>query len=74
MLKIRKPDDWPAAALWLRALRETNVFLASRYDPEVVEELFATPLASAAELQRLADAAVSVAVVIDAHKSVVDLA
>ena len=74
VLKKRKPDDWPAAALWLRALRETNLFLASRYGPEVVEELFATPLASAAELQRLADAAGRVAVIPDAHKSVVDLA
>ena len=73
VLKKRKPDDWPAAALWLRALRETNLFLASRYEPETVEELFATPLASAAELQRLADAAGRVVVIPDAHKSVVDL-
>ena len=74
VLKARKPDDWPAAALWLRALRETNLFLASRYDDQLIEELFATPLASAAELQRLADAAERVAVIPDAHKSVVDLA
>ena len=41
---------------------------------KLIEALFATPLASAAELQRLADAAERVAVIPDAHKSVVDLA
>ena len=74
VLKKRKPDDWPAAAGWAKAARSCNLFLASRYPDELVEELFATPLASAAELQRLCDAAEKVLVVRDAHKTLVELA
>ena len=72
-LKQRKPDDWPAAALWAKAARLGRIFLASRYPPELVEEWFATPLASAAELQRLVAAAESVLVIPDAHKTVVEV-
>ncbi len=74
VLKKRKPDDWPAAAAWAKAARSCNLFLASRYPAELVEELFATPLASAAEVQRLCDAADKVLVVRDAHKTIIELA
>jgi len=39
----------------------------------VSEELFATPIASASEVQRLIDAAELVLVIPDAHKTMVEL-
>jgi hypothetical protein len=42
--------------------------LRSRYPDEVVEELLATPLTSARELQRLINAAGSVIILPDAHQ------
>lgn len=68
----RKPDDWPAAALWADAARRASLFVAAGWADEVTEELFATPLHAAAEVQRLIDAADSVLVIPDAHKTAVD--
>lgn len=73
MLQKRKPDDWPAAARWASAATRANLFVASGWPDEVTEELFATPLRSAAEVQRLINAAERVLVIPDAHKTVVDL-
>jgi nickel-dependent lactate racemase len=72
MLRERKPDDWPAAALWCRAARTAGLFLASPWPDDVIEEFFATPLRTAAELQRLIDAAERVIVLPDAHKTMTD--
>ena len=72
LLRKRKPDDWPAAALWCRAARTAGLFLASPWPDDVIEEFFATPLRSAAELQRLVDAAEKVIVLPDAHKTMTD--
>jgi nickel-dependent lactate racemase len=73
MLAKRKPDDWPAAALWAFAAERANLFVASGWPDEVTEGLFATPIASASEVQRLLDAAERVLVIPDAHKTMVEL-
>ena len=70
----RKPDDWPAAALWTKAARSANLFVHAGWPDETVEELFATPVATAAEVQRLIDSAERVLILPDAQKSIVDLA
>ncbi|MDB5311662.1 MAG: hypothetical protein JWO38_5864 [Gemmataceae bacterium] len=66
-----KPADWAASYLWAFAARAGSLFLASSYPDEVAEELFTTPLHSQAEVQRLVDAAGSVLVIPDAHRSMV---
>ncbi|HET6574034.1 MAG TPA: lactate racemase domain-containing protein [Fimbriiglobus sp.] len=73
VLARRKPDDWPAAALWAFAAGQANLFMASGWPNDVTEELFATPIASAAEVQRLIDAAERVLIIPDAHKTIVEL-
>jgi nickel-dependent lactate racemase len=72
-LHKRKPDDWPAAALWALAAERASLFVAAGWPEEVTEELFATPLASAAEVQRLIDAADRVLILPDAQKMMVEL-
>ncbi|OWK34740.1 lactate racemase domain-containing protein [Fimbriiglobus ruber] len=74
LLQKRKPDDWPAAALWAFAARQASLFVASRWAEDVTEELFATPVASAAEVQRLIDAAERVLIIPDANKTMVEIA
>jgi nickel-dependent lactate racemase len=70
-LEKAKPDDWAASYLWAFAAKTASLFLASGYPDEVAEELFTTPVHSAGEVQRLIDAAESVLVVPDAHRSMV---
>lgn len=73
LLDRRKPDDWPAAALWAFSAKRASLFVASGWPDDVTEDLFATPLGSASQVQRLIDAADRVLVIPDAHKSVVEL-
>lgn len=63
-----KPADWAACKLWCSAAGHASLFLTSRYPDDLVEELFAAPLHTAAELQRLIDAAGSIAVMKDAQR------
>jgi nickel-dependent lactate racemase len=70
-LAKEKPDDRPAGLLWCFAAKAGNLFLASGYPDEVAEELYATPIRSASEVQRLVDAAERVLVIPDAHRSMV---
>ncbi len=72
-LARRNPPDAAAATRWANAATRASLFVASGWAEDVVEDLFATPLASAAELQRLVDAAARVVVIPDAHKSRVDI-
>jgi nickel-dependent lactate racemase len=72
-LHRRKPDDWPAAALWAFATERASLFVAAGWPEEVTEELFATPLASAAEVQRLIDASERVLILPDAQKMMVEV-
>lgn len=66
-------DEPLAAQLWARAANSANLFVASDWPDEVVEELFGTTIAKPAELQRLIDAAESVTVIPDAHKTRVEV-
>ena len=66
-----KPADWAACYLWAFAAKTARLFLASGYPDDVVEDLFATPIRTASEVQRLIDAAESVLVIPDAHKAMV---
>lgn len=74
VLHKRKPDDWPAAALWALAAEQAHLYVAAGWPDEVTEELFATPLKSPAEVQRLIDAADSVLIVPDAQKTLIEVA
>jgi nickel-dependent lactate racemase len=70
-LAHEKPADWADWAdckLWCFAAGKVGVFLASGYPDEVAEELFATPIHTPSEVQRLIDSAASVIVIPDAHK------
>jgi hypothetical protein len=67
-LKKRPAGETRTARTWLKALEERATMLRSRYPDEVVEELLATPLTSARELQRLINAAGSVIILPDAHQ------
>jgi SAM-dependent methyltransferase len=73
LLAKRKPDDWPAAAQWGFAAEEASLFVAAGWPDEVTEDLFATPIGSPAEVQRLIDAAERVLVVPDAHKTLIEV-
>jgi hypothetical protein len=75
VLHKRKPDDWPAAALWAMAAEGGgHLFVAAGWPDDVTEELFATPVRSPAEVQRLIDAADRVLVVPDAQKTLIEVA
>lgn len=70
-LEQLQPEDWTACRLWSQAAQRCSLFLASRYPDSLIEELFATPLHSPQELQRLLDAGGKVLVLPDAHKLMV---
>jgi nickel-dependent lactate racemase len=71
LLEQEKPDDWAAAALWVFAAKRASIFLASGYPDEIAEELFATPIRTHTEAQRVIDAGGSVLLIPDAHKTTV---
>ena len=62
-----------AAYLWCFPTKAASVFLASGLPDETVEELFATPIRDAAEVQRLLDMGGRVVVIPDAHRTVVTI-
>jgi hypothetical protein len=68
-----KPADWAACKAWCFAAKSASLCLASGYPDDATEELFATPIHAASEVQRLIDAAGSVLVVPDAHKAKVTM-
>ena len=71
LLAREKPDDWAAAWLWAFAAKNHSLFLASGYPDDVVDELFATPIYTASEAQRLIDGGGKVLLIPDAHKTMV---
>jgi nickel-dependent lactate racemase len=73
LLAKEKPDDWAAAALWVAAAKHASIFLASGYPDDVAEELFATPIHTPSEAQRLIDTGGAVLLIPDAHKTMVTL-
>lgn len=60
--------DQTAAQLWLRAVQRHRVFVLCRWPEEMVEELFATPLQHAAQVQRLIDASGDCVLLPDANR------
>lgn len=72
-LAKEKPADRAAGLLWCFAAKAGNLFLATGYPDDVAEELYATPIRTASEVQRLIDAAERVLVIPDAHRSMVTL-
>lgn len=71
LLARHNPPDRAAALLWAYAASGRSLYLASGYPADVAEDLFATPLHSPDELQRLIDAGGRVLVIPDAHKTLV---
>ncbi|MCE9533917.1 MAG: lactate racemase domain-containing protein [Planctomycetes bacterium] len=71
LLLEKKPADLPAAFAWIGAAEKAHLYLASGLRPDYVEQIFATPLLSPVELQRLVEKAGSVLVLVDGHKSLV---
>ncbi len=69
LLARQKPDDWAAAALWVAAAKRASIFLASGYPDDVAEGLFATPIRTPSEVQRLIDTGGTVLLMSDAHKT-----
>ena len=68
-----KPVDAMPGTFWAYAAKKARLFVASGWPDALVEELFATPIADAAEVQRLIDAAGSVLFLPDAHKTFVEV-
>lgn len=73
-LARERPADWAECRYWCAAAHKAGVFLASGYPDDLVEELFATPIRTRSEVQRLIDGAASAIVIPDAHKARVALA
>ena len=71
LLARQKPNDWAAAGLWVAAAKRASIFLASGYPDDVAEGLFATPIHTPSEAQRLIDTGGTVLLIPDAHKTTV---
>jgi nickel-dependent lactate racemase len=67
----QKPADLATAFLWASAAERAHLYLACGLNPEIVEEIFATPIHSPAEVQRLIDRGGSCLCLPDADKSLV---
>lgn len=70
-LRNAAPPDLVSATQIARAIDWTNVYLLSRLDPQLVEDLFMIPLASDAEARRLLEGDELCAVVAGAHHTAV---
>ena len=68
-----KPDDAMPGTFWAYAAKKASLYVASGWPDELVEELFATPIHTAGEVQRLIDAADTVLFLPDAHKMFVEV-
>ncbi len=64
-----KTADQHDAFCWASAADRAKLYLLSRWDGEVVEEMFTFPLDHAGQVQRLIGAAESCAILPDAHKT-----
>jgi nickel-dependent lactate racemase len=68
-LRLQKPADIGPAFQWAWAADHAEVFLLSRMEPDIAEELFTTPLTSASQVQNLLNG-VEALFIEDAHKSI----
>jgi nickel-dependent lactate racemase len=64
-----RADDQEAAFQWASAAEQAHLYLLSRLPAETAEELFATPLEHAGQVQRLLGGGRSCLFLTDAHKS-----
>jgi hypothetical protein len=69
LLFREKPIDSQAAVNWCWAAERTKLFLVSEIRPTTVEEMFATPISSPKDVQRLLDQPGKIAIIPDGHKS-----
>jgi nickel-dependent lactate racemase len=69
LLRKQRPADMSAAFAWASAAQQAEVYLLSALPEETAEELFAIPLKSAAQVQRLLRGEGSCLFLNDAHKS-----
>jgi len=70
----KRPVDRPAVFQWIGAATHARIFLASGLRPELVEEIFATPILSPGEVQRLVDGGGTCLYLPDAEKRLVEVA
>jgi nickel-dependent lactate racemase len=69
VLRRETPLDVAAALQWASAAQQATLYLLSGLPPETVEELFATPLGRAEQVQRLIQGEGTYLFLPDAHKS-----
>jgi nickel-dependent lactate racemase len=69
LLRQQKPPDMAAAFQWASAAKKAKIYLLSELPGEVGEELFAVPLESANQTQRLLTSGETCLVIHDAHKA-----
>jgi nickel-dependent lactate racemase len=69
VLRKRPSLETIAALRWADTASRAHIYLMSDLDSDIVESLFATPLSSAGEVQRLIDAAPTCLFIDDAHKA-----
>lgn len=67
-----KPDDWTACHLWTAAAHRARVYMTNIEENDA-EELFASAIGNAAELERLAATAERVLILNHAHRSIVQI-
>jgi hypothetical protein len=68
-LRRLKPMDIGSAFQWASAAEHANIFMLSRLEPDLAEELFTTPLQDAGQAQHLLEGK-GVLFLEDAHKSI----
>ncbi len=64
-----KVNDFEAVFQWARATTDAKIYLASEIRPEIVEEIFATPIGSPRDIEKILEGVSSWAYLPDAHKS-----
>jgi nickel-dependent lactate racemase len=68
-LRRQKAPDIGPAFQWASTAEHANIFMLSRLEPDIAEELFTTPLNDATQIQHLLEGAM-VLFLDDAHKSI----
>lgn len=68
-LTEQRPPDLAAAFQWANGVQQASVYLMSALPAETAEELFATPLENARQVQRLLESNGTCVFLRDAHKS-----
>jgi nickel-dependent lactate racemase len=69
LLMKERPADLPAGFMWASAAQHAHLYLLSGLPSDLVEELFATPLQHAHEVQRLLGGGTTCLLLPDAHKT-----